>query len=125
MNRRWAIEEKLKHWLIILLSPLMLGIIANLIVAWSLQQPIKCWMRWSALVIVFAWIILYLAAYTETFRRPLEAIGARQRASRFCRPRVLILNGSLDGQRPPSMPLYHTDRRPDDWRTALSKVAPS
>ena len=124
MHRGRAIAERLKHWHLVLLGPLILGIIASLVVAWGSAQPIQSWMWWVALILALIWILLYLAAYTAAFRAPFETIAARRRASRFHHPRVLILDGSLDGERPGSVPLYFTDRRPDDWRTTLSSRNP-
>lgn len=122
MNRSRPIAEKLRHWLLVLLSPLILGVIASLVVAWGSEQPILGWMWWLALVMGLTWVVLYLAAYTKAFRVPLEAIAGWRRSSRFRHPRVLVLDGRLDEQTPAVVPSYYTDRRPDDWRHALSSL---
>lgn len=122
MNRGRLIVERLRHWLLVLLSPLILGVIASLIVAWGSAQPIQTWMWQLASGLGLAWILLYLAAYTKVFRVPLEAIGRWRRSSRFRHPRVLILDGRLNEQTPATVPPYYTDRRPDDWRHALSSL---
>jgi hypothetical protein len=115
-----TVVERLRHWLLILLSPIILGIITNLFVAWGTQQEISPWLWKISIGLGLLWIILYISAFTSVFRRPIEWIAAISRASHFKSPTILILDGSLVQRQPSTVPLLFTDRRPDDWQYALT-----
>lgn len=119
-----TIVPRLRHWLLVLLSPLIIGVITNLIVAWGTQQPIRIWLRWTSAGLAFLWIVMYVTAFTKVFRRPLEGLATIRRSRRFKSPNILVMDGSLVQRQPASVPLYYTDRRPDDWQHALTSNNP-
>lgn len=115
-----TIVDRLRHWLLVLLSPLILGVITNLFVVWGTHQPIRPWLWWTSAGLALLWVVLYVSAFTKVFRRPLEGLAAIRRSRRLSSPNVLILDGSLVHRQPANVPLYYTDRRPDDWQHALT-----
>jgi hypothetical protein len=119
-----TIVERLRHWLLVLLSPLILGVITNLIVAWGTHQSISTWLWQISIGLALFWIVLYVSAFTKAFRRPLECLAAIFRSRHFSSPNVLILDGSLVQRQPSNVPLLFTDRRHDDWQHALTSNNP-
>lgn len=112
----------LRHWLLVLVSPLILGILASLFVSWGTNStlvPVWLWLVATALGI--CWVLMYLASFTRVFRRPILWLTAWRRSRRFAHPRVLVLNGSLALRQSGNVPLYSTDKRPDDWHQRLSR----
>lgn len=123
-TRRKKISEKLRRWLLLLFSPLIIALIASVLVALGTKQSIECWMWWMCGILALSWILLYVAAYTNYFQRPFEFVATFRRLRRFRKPRVLVLDGRLEDDQPANVPAYSTDRRPDDWRTLLKTENP-
>jgi hypothetical protein len=115
---------RLRHWLLVLISPFIIGIITNLIIVWGTQQIIKKWLLWTSISLALCWVILYLAAFEKAFHRSLEWINSFIRSKRFDAPRILIMDGTLTQRQSANVPLYFTDRRPDDWNRSLTKDNP-
>lgn len=114
-----------RHWLLVLVSPLILGVLASLFVSWGTGSSVPVWLRWFSAILGVSWILLYLASFTRVFHSPILWLTAWNRSRRFKRPRVLVLDGSLVSRQPSNIPLYSTNKRPDDWYQSLSSRNPS
>ena len=89
------IVHKVRHWLSILVSPLIISIIAAILVAWGIEQPVRSWMWGGCAGLAAVWLVLYAISYKSLFRRPLSKLAGWCRARRFKQPRILVLDGSL------------------------------
>lgn len=110
-----AIVHKGKHWLNILVSPLIISVVAAVMVAWGVGQSVHSWIWGACGGLAGIWVLLYLVSYTGLFRKPLNRAVDWLRARRFRRPRILVLDGTLRTGRPSTISPYATNRRPDDW----------
>lgn len=115
---------QLRHWLLVLVSPLILGVLASLFVSWGTGASVPVWLWWVSAALGICWVLLYLASFKRVFRHPILWLAAWNRSMRFEHPRVLVLDGSLVPRQPGNVPLYSTDKRPDDWRQSLSSRNP-
>jgi len=115
VGTRCDIVHTVRHWLSILVSPLIISTIAAVLVAWGVKQPVGPWMWGGCAGLGCVWLFLYATSYTSIFRRPLGRFAGWRRARRFERPRILVLDGSLGEGKPSTIPAYYTDRRPDEW----------
>jgi len=94
-------------------------IITNL--ATQQQTPPCLWI--ITLIFLILTIPLYIIGYGQGFEKILAKLAQHMRSKRFSKPRVLILDGTINGdkQEMPPNPA-HTNKTPTDWRTALEST---
>jgi hypothetical protein len=105
---------------LLLFAPLVIALIANVVTSRATSQRIAWWLYVLIILVAIITILLSVLVYTQTIGAYLDKCEQKRRAKRFRRPKVLILDGTLNGgqdERPPS-PL-HTNKAPLEWQTAL------
>lgn len=118
-------RETLRHWLLLLISPLTISLAASVTVSLGGGMPVASWL-WSGLGIAIAlWVVLYLASYTRYFHSLINKWTKVRRRKRFKNPYVIVLDGRLEEHGPADTPLIFTTKRPDDWLNKLRKQQPN
>jgi len=110
-NKRSEIE----HWLLLLVSPFVVSLVANIVVAvgTNSQVSLQTWVLLAVSVIV--WIACYLAAFTAAFRTPILWWARVHRCRRFLKPRVAVLDGRISDDGTALVQPIYTTRTPDEW----------
>ena len=86
----------IEHWLVLLVSPLAVSLVASAVVAAGTGMSIAV-VLWVLLgVALLVWIVGYLAAYTFVFQAPMAGWAKARRRRRFAMPTVMVLDGRID-----------------------------
>lgn len=118
-TRAEAMRRRIQQWLLLIVSPVAIALLANVSIALATGQSVASWMWYVVGVAAIVWSACVLAAYTKAFERPLSALAELRRRSRFRKARVWVLDGRLTEEGPATTPAEWTNRRPDDWIRAL------
>jgi hypothetical protein len=125
LTRALKTREKIRHWLLLLVSPLAISLFASVVVAFGSGTPIASWLLVSLGIAVALWVILYLASYTRFFHGAITSLTKLRRRRRFKKPYVIVLDGRLEENGPADTPLLFTTKRPNDWLTNLRNENPN
>jgi hypothetical protein len=123
MNNLSSLRAAASRWLGLLFAPLAISLATIVLTNVASNQAIPTWL-W---VLTFLSVAIALLLYSITFHRFLEKLltrlDRRIRVSRFRRPRVLILDGTVEGtpKETPPAPVY-SNRSTADWNAALSAL---
>ena len=117
-------RSRIEHWLLLLVSPLFVSLLASVGVAAGTGMKISS-LLWALLgVASVVEIVAYLAAYEDVFHTPMAHWAQARRRRRFAKPRVMVLNGQIDDAGMASVPRMYTTRSPDDWSQELKLLNP-
>lgn len=121
MNTRVEQFRKLaSRWLNLLVAPMAISLITIIITNLATQQITPFWLWGVTVIVTLLAIFLYTIGYMQGFEKIIARLAQKMRAKKFCKPRVLILDGTINGSRREAAPNpVHTDRTPTQWRTAL------
>lgn len=124
-TRARKIRNWIEHWLLLLVSPLVVSLLASAVVAAGTGMKISS-LLWVLLgVALLVWIVAYLAAYKDVFHTPIVRWAQARRRRRFAKPRVMILDGRIDDAGKASVPRIFTTRPADDWFQELKRQNPN
>jgi len=114
----------IEHWLLLLVSPLAVSLLASAVVAAGTGMEISTLLFVLLGVALLVWIVGYLAAYTNVFQTPIVWWAQTRRRRRFAKPRVMVLDGRIDDAGMASVPRISTTRPADDWSQELKQQNP-
>lgn len=124
-SRTRKVRSWIEHWLLLLVSPLVVSLLASVGVAAGTGMKISS-LLWVLLGVAFlVWIVAYLAAYKDVFHTPVARWAQARRRRRFAKPRVMVLDGRIDDAGRASVPLKYTTRPADDWSQELKQQNPN
>lgn len=123
MNSIESIRSSAGRWLSLFFAPLAISLATIIITSFASQQGIPNWLWLAAVLASVMVLLLYTITYHQTLDTFLSAIAQYQRALRYRKPNVLILDGKVEGnpRETPPTPI-HSNRSPIDWKSALSNL---
>jgi hypothetical protein len=118
------LRQTASHLLNLIVAPLAISLLAIIITNLTIAQTTTSPWLWGITIIVsILAILMYIIGYRQGFEALLSKIAQGLRAKKFSKPRVLVLDGTINGDRREAPPTpMHTDKTPTDWRTALEAL---
>lgn len=114
------IRRTAAQWLNLVAAPMAISFLAIIITNYATSLKIPWWLWLVTGIIIVIAILLYVVSSTQSFEEILVAIEHKLRSMKFSKPKVLILDGTLNGEKNETPPNpVHTDRTPTDWRSAI------
>ncbi len=118
-----SIRQSARRWLTLLIAPSAISLAAIIITNTATAQATPSWLWVSTGIAAIVSFLLYGIGYRYDFEDALSNLARRLRSQRFRKPRVLILDGTINGEQNQSPPTaVHSDRAPIDWRTAFESL---
>jgi hypothetical protein len=111
------------RWLNLLVAPMAISLIAIIITNRALQQSTPLWLWVITIIVLLLAILLYTISYLRGFEKSISLLTKKIRSKKFSKPRVLILDGTIIGNKeelPPNP--VHSDKLPTQWKTALESL---
>jgi hypothetical protein len=114
------IRKTIGIWLTLFIAPMSISLVAIIITNLAIFQKTPTWLWIVTIFLCLLSIIMFLIGYKNRLENLLFLIEQKFRKKRYTNPNILILNGTINGERqeiPPNP--VHTDKNPTDWKTSL------
>lgn len=120
--RRSQIRLWAERGLLLVSAPLAIALIANIATNFAMGQTVAGWLWIIMLLAIALAIFLYAVVYTHILDDQLARFEKWSRARKFGNPRVLVLDGTLNGDKEekPASPTQ-SNKAPLEWRSALKE----
>lgn len=118
-------RSRIEHWLLLLISPFLVSLIANIaVLVWTNTQV--SFGLWLLLFLSFVvWIASYMAAFTAAFQTPILWWTHIRRCRRFMKPYVAVLDGRIADDGIALISPIYTVHTPDEWCQEIRNQNPS
>lgn len=114
------LRQAASRWLNLLIAPMSISLTAIIITNLASKQSTPVWLWGITIIVSLLTIPMYIIGYRQGFESILSKIAQKVRAKKFSGPRVLFLDGTINGNKRETPPNpVHSDKTPTDWRTAL------
>ncbi len=124
-SRTTRTRSKIEHWLLLLISPFVISLIASIVVAVGTNTQVSTRL-WVLLIIsALIWVGCYLAAFTGAFQALILWWAGFRRRTRFAKPHVVVLDGRISDDGLALVSSLYTTRSPDEWCQELRVQNPS
>ena len=116
------IRRRIEILLTLFFAPLAVALAANIATNIGVAQPVPSWLYGVSLFFAGLAIFLGVLVYTHKFDDLLAWTTKKIRARKFRKPRVLILDGTLDGDSQEKYPApQQSNKAPTEWQNALER----
>ncbi len=118
-----SLRARTARWLTLLIAPLAISLAAIILTNIAANQLVPVWLLTLTVAAAILALLLYSITYHQFLETLLSTLAGRLRAARFSRPRVLVLDGTIEAspQETPPVPI-HSNRPPQDWQATLAKL---
>jgi hypothetical protein len=115
-------QKKIKRWFVLLISPFVVSLGANIAVATKTTKFLLLFL----LVSIVIWSGCYLASFTLAFQTPILRWARARRRKRFSKkPHIAVLDGRISDDGMANVTAMYTTRTSDDWCENLRSRNPS
>lgn len=115
LNSANRTRSLIEYWLLLLVSPLLVSLIANILFLTATDSKVPLWLWCLLITLIVIWIFCCLVVFTTVFHSFIIWWGRFRRRSRFFKPYVVVLDGRISDDGTASVKPLYTVHTPDEW----------